>query len=68
MTTREPSSIMKCPHCGREYSLRACNPNIPTHDWPPPCRAVCPGSGQIPRNALTDNRPLWKDLPNDTRD
>jgi hypothetical protein len=56
-------SVMKCPHCGREYSPQACKPLIPTHDWPPPCRAVCPGSGQIPRNAETDRRPLWKDDP-----
>lgn len=54
-------SIMKCPHCGREYSSRARKPLIPTHDYPPTCRSVCPGSGQTPRNAETDFRPLWKD-------
>jgi hypothetical protein len=50
-----------CPHCGQVFASSA--PLIPTHDWPKPCRQVCPGSGQIPRNPETDRRPLWKDLP-----
>lgn len=71
-------SIYKCPHCGREYSSRACKPNIPQHA-DPFCRVLhqgvftpvnCPGSGQVPRNAASDHRPLWKDLakatPQDT--
>lgn len=53
--------IVKCPHCGREYSLRAMKSGLmPTHDFPVMCRQVCPGSGQIPRG-LADRRPLWKD-------
>lgn len=56
------NNIVKCPHCGREYHIRACRPLIPTHDFPVPCRSVCPGSGQNPRG-LADLRPLWKDDP-----
>lgn len=38
--------IVICPHCG----LRFENPGklIPVHDFPKPCRAVCPGSCQVP--------------------
>lgn len=71
------NNIYKCPHCGREYSSRACKPLIPDHDFI--ARAAsqmsgaamdsgayeelvkCPGSGQTPRNAQSDKRPLWKD-------
>lgn len=68
---------MKCPHCGREYSQRACRPLIPQHTFTTnnardmsakalECGAdceeiVCPGTGQHPRNAESDRRPLWKD-------
>lgn len=60
----------KCPHCGWEYDPQAkkwsaqqrASELVPTHDYPPPCRAVCPGSGQARRD-LTDDSPLWKDLP-----
>lgn len=58
---KKPKYIkMMCPHCGElfRYNVRL----IPTHDFPKPCRMVCPGSGQIPRNSLSDKRPLWKDL------
>lgn len=51
----------QCPHCGKIFENLA--GLIPTHDFPPPCRAVCPGSGQTPRNPDSDNRPLWKDQP-----
>lgn len=70
-------SIMKCPHCGREYSQEACTPLIPIHDTfrrasedSMGCtigtggsheRFRCPGSGKQPRNAETDMRPLWRD-------
>jgi len=61
-------SIMKCPHCGREYSQRACRPLVPVHKIKQynshTCDKrleQCPGSGQVPRNAETDMRPLWKD-------
>jgi len=56
----QPASIMKCPHCGREYSQRACRPLIPNHDFE---SKPCPGNGQTPRNAASDRRPLWKDDP-----
>jgi hypothetical protein len=70
-------SIYKCPQCGREYSARACKPLIPDHVYieTHPSRmsaqaleagaasefVKCPGSGQVPRNAASDGRPLWKD-------
>lgn len=59
MKKTPPKSTYKCPHCGWEYPAKG--DLVPTHDYPKPCRSVCPGSGQAPRNALTDNRPLWKD-------
>jgi hypothetical protein len=49
-----------CPHCGEIFKMRS-DALIPTHDFPKPCRSVCPGSGQYPRNPKTDRRPLWKD-------
>jgi len=52
-------TLVMCPHCGELFSAR--NQLIPTHDYPKPCRSVCPGSGQVPRNPESDNRPLWKD-------
>ena len=60
-------SPMKCPHCGKVYkNLRT--PLIPEHTsdnlYVQPSIGVwiiCPGSGQYPRNALSDKRPLWKD-------
>jgi len=63
-------AIMKCPHCGREYSQQACRPLIPGHtieikEEQPTMTVIsgkrCPGSGQTPRNAESDMRPLWKD-------
>lgn len=63
MTTQ--TNIMKCPHCGREYSARACKPLIPQHSWVnrqgETVPVHCPGSGQVPRCAASDKRPLWKD-------
>jgi hypothetical protein len=56
-------AIMKCPHCGREYSAKACKPLVPKHGLCAERITVCPGSGQVPRNAETDRRPLWKDEP-----
>ena len=55
----------KCPHCGEQFTseamvYRGVKGLIPGHDFPRPCRAVCPGSGQHPRD-IGDNRPLWKD-------
>jgi len=50
-----------CPHCGELFS--PCD-LIPTHNWPKPTRQVCPGSGQIPRDPISDGRPLWNGKPN----
>jgi hypothetical protein len=60
--TTRPKCYPMCPHCGEVFKRHGFSSLIPTHDFPKPCRAVCPGSGQNPRNSLTDNRPLWKDL------
>ena len=49
---------LKCPHCGWTYPFRS--GLVPTHDWPKPCRQVCPGKGQTPRG-MADRRLLWKD-------
>jgi predicted RNA-binding Zn-ribbon protein involved in translation (DUF1610 family) len=41
----------RCPNadCARGFHLDELRDgDIPTHDFPPPCRAVCPGSGQPP--------------------
>jgi hypothetical protein len=57
--TREDRS--KCPHCGKEFLGSFTSGGlVPYHDFPVPCRAVCPGSGQHPRS-MSDKRPLWKD-------
>lgn len=70
-------SVYMCPFCGRQYSARACKPLIPTHVFVTSGlrhmsaaalesgaaeeEMECPGSGQTPRNAESDRRPLWKD-------
>jgi membrane protease subunit (stomatin/prohibitin family) len=36
-----------CPHCGDMVPLRE-EGTIKTHDFPKPCRSVCPGTGQRP--------------------
>ncbi len=51
----------KCPHCGELFGMLK-GGMIPTHDFPRPCRAVCPGAGNYPRDP-DDERPLWKDSP-----
>lgn len=52
-------SKAQCPNCGEEFAkLNKCQ--IPTHDYPRPCRSVCPGSGQHPRRRDAN---LWKDDP-----
>ena len=56
-------SDLMCPHCGRLFN-KAVAGLIPVHDWPPLCRQVCPGSGQIPRCPESDARPLWNGEPN----
>jgi len=42
-----------CPHCGEEFSATT-GGKIITHDWPRPCRQVCPGSGQLPKQTAAD--------------
>ena len=49
----------ECPHCGEVFSRLQDNV-IPTHDYPRPCRQVCPGSGESPR---TNGATLWNDDP-----
>ena len=46
-----------CPHCGAPVIVK--NSLTVTHSWPIPTRQVCPGSGQNPRCAESDARPLW---------
>lgn len=52
-----------CPHCGQEVGVKG--GLTPYHDYPPPLRAVCPGSKQIPRNAESDARLLWNGKRNE---
>lgn len=55
------SITYKCPHCGWQFEGGLTDsPLVPVHDYPVPCRTVCPGSKQAPRS-LADRRPLWKD-------
>ena len=71
-TKRSP---MKCPHCGKVYkNLRSSL--IPYHNFVSAVALesgvteelpICPGSGQYPRNAASDKRPLWKDERKDDR-
>jgi len=66
MSNRQSASTKavfgKCPHCGDRYNAQDLRDGkIPTHDYPRPCRSVCPGSGQPPRS-LYDSRPLGKDM------
>lgn len=48
----------QCRNCGAEFS-KLKDGKIPTHDFPPPCRSVCRGSGQAPKD--DESTPLWKD-------
>lgn len=56
-------TVEMCPHCGE---LVTCGNDglTPYHDYPKPARAICPGSQQIPRNAISDRRALWNGQPN----
>lgn len=51
-----------CPHCGEIITVM--NGLTTYHDYPKPCRAVCPGSKQYPRNPETDGRILWNGQSN----
>ena len=57
---KKPAAKYMCPHCGELFDARVSSTLIPTHDFPRPCRSVCPGSQQSPRSPH-DKRPLWKD-------
>lgn len=37
----------RCLHCRQLRDMRP-DGKVLTHDWPPMCRSVCPGSGQLP--------------------
>lgn len=53
----------KCPHCGEVWTneMLLDSKRVPEHDFPRPCRAICPGSGRFPL-AANDPRPLEKDV------
>ena len=54
---------LKCPYCGEPFTQNDIRDElVPTHNFPAPCRSVCPGSQQHPRS-VGDMRPLWKDDP-----
>ena len=48
-----------CPHCGWKYEGRG--GLVPIHFTANP-GGRCQGSGQVPRNAESDKRPLWTEL------
>lgn len=63
-----PPRPLKCPHCGHGFTydqvgfaspIPGCIPSHGDERW------ACPGTGQAPRNALSDRRPLWKDERHD---
>lgn len=51
--------MLECRHCGKSFE-KSKGGKVPTHDYPPPCRSVCPGSGQDPRKR---DAALYKDDP-----
>jgi hypothetical protein len=57
-------SQMKCPYCGEEFDVGESGDSgdqlTPRHDFPRPCRSVCPGSGK-PMRRIEDPWPLGKD-------
>ena len=54
---RLPMKPIECSYCGE--LLQQKNGVVPHHDFPKPCRMLCRGSGNPPREA---NEPLWKDV------
>ncbi len=52
--------VCTCPHCGEQFT-KLKDGKIPTHDFPRPCRQVCPGSNREPKRKA--DTPLWKDDP-----
>lgn len=51
-----------CPHCGEEVAI--VNGLTAFHDQAEDAARTCPGSGQNPRCAESDARPLWNGEPN----
>ena len=51
-----------CPHCGEDVGVT--DGLTDYHDYPIPCRSVCPGVKQNYRNAESDARLLWNGEPN----
>jgi len=57
----ESEGKLMCLHCGWQYdpkiaALKYTNyveGKVPTHDYPPFCRSVCPGSGGVAYDANT---------------
>lgn len=63
----EPRSLYRCPFCGGCYDPATVPDGyllVPLHDY---AGAVCLGSEQHPRNALSDRRPLWRELASEVR-
>jgi hypothetical protein len=60
MATAIEKPTATCPHCGEQFT-RLKDGKIPTHDFPRPCRSVCRGSGEQPKQHK--DTPLWKDDP-----
>jgi len=57
----------KCPWCGWTYDPKTEGYGlVPLHSADDQTMN-CPGSEQNPRNAETDRRPLWRDLPEEDR-
>lgn len=65
-----PATLYKCPHCGWLYDPTKTAKGtfiiagkVPIHSelGPSSLTSYCPGVGQEPRNAESDNRPLWNE-------
>lgn len=61
VTIDSPPHTGMCPHCGAEVEIHDSLTEF--HNWGF-AQVVCPGSGQNPRNAESDGRPLWSGQPN----
>ncbi len=62
--------MLQCPHCGWRYTPQQHGKNtlgvsafehVPDHLDGGTVFRKCDGSGQRPRNAESDRRPLWKE-------
>jgi hypothetical protein len=52
-----------CPQCGKVFKRHRLSSLIPNHNNEN-SDGLCKGSRQVPRNSLTDTRPLWSGMPN----